>query len=264
MKLISIFELFLVVVLESPINRFAQRHGYQGLDEIISQDLGTSIQIDPIQLQIQLQQQLQLQQQQQLPPSNFDSEQHQDQQERQLGSQSPMNNNNNNNLNPSFDQQRKRGPSAEPPRHLGGGNYERSTSVEQFNNNGQQPMNNSNMNNEYAGGRDGIKRAKFNHEPSPGPSNGNPPNAGGWGRMPREEMNNNGYDEPPPQHSEYRGGGGRDGELVRRPPRISERDRGPPRVLYALDPRNREITGALPDAVVFFLSILPGANSFNG
>lgn len=207
---------------ESPINRFASRHGYVGLDEIISIDLGTSITSN-------------LPQQSQQQQNNV-------QQERQSGSQSPL----------SHDQQsrNKRGPSVEPPR----GNYDRAASIE--------PYNAGSLLGGGGGGEDyGSKRPKFAHEASPAPSNEN----GGWNnRIPAPR------DEAPVRESRgYRGGfaGPRADEepeyaMSRRaaPP---PRERIPGRIAYALDPRT-DVSSPLPDAVVFFLSILPGAVSFNG
>lgn len=127
---------------------------------------------------------------------------------------------------------RKRGPSAEPRAA-----HERAPSLE------RQPG---------PGGMPDYKRPKFAHEASPaivqatnnaGPQNGAP---GAWSRSaPREDA-----------QEEF--------EFSRRPPREREdRPRLPHRIAYALDPRG-DVSAPLPDAVVFFLSILPGAASFNG
>lgn len=133
---------------------------------------------------------------------------------------------------PSNIADRKRGPSAEPRAA-----YERAPSLER-------PPG--------GGGMPDFKRPKFAHEASPaiaqapnntGPQNGAP---GAWSRSaPREDA-----------QEEF--------EFSRRPPREREdRPRVPHRIAYALDPRG-DVSAPLPDAVVFFLSILPGAASFNG
>jgi cleavage stimulation factor subunit 3 len=173
----------------SPTERFAQRHGYIGLDSVIKQDLGTL-----------------------LIPSRSS----------RARSPSPRIGN-------------KRGPSIEPH------------SVEHDRNGGLTTD---------------VKRMKQFHEGSPAPSsNGGggdrPSGLSGW-RGGRDEVGGGGGG----------GGGGGEafdrgrGEIARRRPL----DNGPPvpRVIpYALDARG-DVTAVLPDAVVFFLSILPGPSSFNG
>lgn len=105
----------------------------------------------------------------------------------------------------------------------------------------------------FATGSDaGIKRLKQYHRESssPGPHDSNrsaPPPSGpsGWGRVPKEEQRDD-----------------MDGRSRRRepPPR---NDLQPAQVLHQLDAAGR-VTGPLPDGVLFFLSILPNAASFNG
>lgn len=96
-----------------------------------------------------------------------------------------------------------------------------------------------------------VKRMKQFHEGSPAPSsNGGGDRGGpsGWGGG-REERSGDDYDR------------GR-GDMARRRPM----DTGPPvpRIVpYVLDTRG-EVMAVLPDAVVFFLSILPSTASFNG
>ena len=191
----------------SPIERFAQRHGYLGLDDAITQDLGLSI------------------------ASNS-----RDAGERRSRSPSPRR------LGPG-----KRGSSVEPRDA-----YERGPSLERA---------------AYVGPGQampdyGAKRLKQHHpEGSPAPSStggggggyGGPPGpaplAGGWGRAPREE---------PPMDDYDLSRSGRRRPLDYAPPPHLNRP-----VPYALDSRG-ETVAILPDAIVFFLSILPGATSFNG
>ncbi|KAK4705927.1 cleavage stimulation factor subunit 3, partial [Phenoliferia sp. Uapishka_3] len=180
----------------SPIERFAQRHGYLGLDDSIKQDLGTE-------------------------PVSRPQKSGRGRDDRR--SPSPARGT------------IKRGASAEP--------FERAGSVERAS---------------YGGlGSGDFKRSRPNSriEGSPAPSSngGDGPRVPGWG------PNRRGDDFPPPP------GGRDDFDVGRRRPLD-----GPPPppafnrpVPFMLDPRGENVA-VLPDAVVFFLSILPTAASFHG
>lgn len=98
----------------------------------------------------------------------------------------------------------------------------------------------------------GAKRVKQYHRDSasPGPADdrrGGPPpsrDALGWGRVPKEEPRDD-----------------FDGRSRRR--EAPKPDLPPPQILHMLDPRG-DVTGPVPDGVLFFLSILPSSASFNG
>lgn len=105
---------------------------------------------------------------------------------------------------------------------------------------------------EQLGNDGGVKRLKQYHRDSASPAplddrRGPPPpprEASGWGRVPKEEIRDD-----------------FDGRSRRR--EEPQREVPPAQILHMLDPRG-DVTGPLPDGVLFFLSILPSSASFNG
>lgn len=95
-----------------------------------------------------------------------------------------------------------------------------------------------------------VKRLKQYHRDSASPA---PADRGaGWGRG-------------GPQDDEYDQSRTNPSLRARRLVEPSPKPEGPPpQVLHILDGARGKVTGPLPDAVLFFLSILPSAGSFNG
>lgn len=195
----------------SPIERFAKRHAYLGLDDAITLDLGTAY----------------------LPSSSSRQSQQEDESTRQYGAgKRPSSPDAPFPINPPMSLERgtytgrAQPPPGGPPGPPVGGDEFANKRLKQFHRDSASPA-------PSAGSRDGWNRAPL---PPPGP-----PTAGGGG-----------------------GGGGDDYDYSRsgrrRPLEGPVGDRPIP---FALDARG-EVLAVLPPAVVFFLSILPAANSFNG